>query len=220
LSQAGFSGQNAQTGTAYSVSGTLTSSTIATYTYQGTLSLATQYWWRAYAIDPANGSGWSVASPIRSFYTESPPGVPTLLSPPAGGIGINNTGPFMLAATDPDSDTLKYKIDICTTSNCSSILQTIDQTSSQSGWTDQNAANGTAYSSSASLLANSQTAVFVLPVGTLSPATQYWWRAYSIDPAGTNTWSSASGIQTFTTGTSVVTIGGGVTLSGGVHIGN
>jgi hypothetical protein len=55
---------------------------------------------------------------------------------------------------------------------------------------------------------------------TLSPSTQYWWRAYAIDPAGSNAFSSASSIQSFTTGTSAVNVLGGTKIQGGTKIAN
>ena len=218
-SQTGWSGQDANASTAYATSTVLVSSTIATHTYQAAgLALSTQYWWRASAIDPSGSNSWSALSAIQSFTTQSTPAAPTLLSPGAGASGVSVSEPFTLKSTDADSDYLKYKIDVCITSNCSSILRTIDQTASQTGWILQNANAGTAYTS-APLITNSQTAGYIYQSPLLVPNTQYWWRAYAIDPGGTNTWSAVSGIQTFTTGTNAVRILGGTRILGGIHIG-
>jgi hypothetical protein len=218
-SQTGWTGQDAQTGTAYVGSSTVTSSTMANHTYQApALSLSTQYWWRAYAIDPAGDNTWSAASAIQSFTTQSIPSAPTLVAPASSATGISSMTIFQMRSSDADSDYLRYKIDVCTTSNCSSILRTIDQTSSQTGWAGQDANNATAYSSNSSVNA-SRIAQYTAQT-VLSPNTQYWWRAYAIDPTGTNTWSAASSISTFTTTQNETFLKGGITTPGGIHFGN
>lgn len=219
VSQTGWSGQDAQTGSAYAASSTVTSSTLATHTYQvPALSYGTQYWWRAYAIDPGGSNQWSAASAIATFTTVSPPSPPVLESPINGQTGVDVAGPFRLRSTDNDSDYLRYKIDICSTSNCSAIVRTIDQTASQTGWVSQGANSGTAYVS-APLISDAQIAVHFYQPTLLAPNTQYWWRGYAIDPAGTNTFTAASAISTFTTGVPTVKVQGGTTIRGGTNIG-
>jgi hypothetical protein len=219
-SQAGWSGQDTQTGTAYISGLTLPSSTVATHTYQGpALTGATRYWWRAYAIDPGITNTWSVASAIQSFTTQSPPSAPALISPPSGATNMDNTAPLMLKSGDPDGDALRYKIEICSASDCSGIVRTIDQTQSQTGWMSQDANNATAYAGNAQS-SLSTTAVHMYQSPLLTAGVQYWWRAYAIDPSGSNTWSAASGIQSFTFATPNVISNGGVISSGGVKIGN
>jgi hypothetical protein len=75
--------------------------------------------------------------------------------------------------------------------------------------------SGTAYSSG-------QTAIHTYQAAALTANTQYWWRAYAIDPAGVNAFSSASGIGTFTTQTTAtpqeVHIKGNVNFGGNVII--
>jgi hypothetical protein len=217
-SQTGWSGQDAQTSTAYVASGTVGSSTLASHTYQTpALSLGTQYWWRAYAIDPGGSNTWSEASAIASFITTGPPAAPTLLEPGNGAVA--SLAPmFRLWTTDPNGDYVQYKIEVCSTSNCSAAVRTIDQTSSQTSWTSQDASSATAYSASA-ILTGSQPAVHVYQSPLLSASTQYWWRAYAIDPAGYNQWSAASSIGTFTATASNVKIMGGTSIRGGTRIG-
>lgn len=220
VSQTGWSGQDAQTGSAYAASDAVASSTLATHTYQvPALSYGTQYWWRAYAIDPGGSNLWSASSAVVGFTTISPPAPPVLLNPANGETGVNVAGPFRLRSTDNDSDYLRYKIDVCSTSNCSVIVRTIDQTASQTGWATQGANSGTAYVS-APLIDNAQVAIHNYQTPFLIPNTQYWWRAYAIDPAGTNTFTAASTISTFTTGKPNVRIEGGTKIQGGTRIGN
>ena len=63
-----------------------------------------------------------------------------------------------------------------------------------------------------------QMAVYTYQPAGLAANTQYWWRAYAIDPAGSNVFGPASAIGTFTTAATVksdVNIGGNTTMYGG-----
>lgn len=74
------------------------------------------------------------------------------------------------------------------TVNC----QTFDQTSSQTGWSGQDAETGTAYASGTQATYTVQS--------SLSTNTTYYWRSYAIDPGGSNTWSATQGAPfSFTT---------------------
>ena len=224
-SQTGWSGQDQQTSTAYTLATSAASSTMATHVYQApALTNGTTYYWRAYTIDPGGSNTWSSASSIRSFVYQNnvAPAAPTLISPSSAQTGVNISPLFQLRTTDANNDYLRYKIDVCTTSNCSSILQTIDQSVSQTGWSGQDVQSGTAYAGS-STLTSSTIANYVWQPTALSNNTTYWWRAYAIDPGGINTSSSASSIQSFTTaasGTSQKGITGGTKITGGTRIGN
>ena len=66
-SQAGWSGQDASSSTAYVGSSTLGSSTIATYTFQGALLPNTTYCWQAVAIDPGGTNSWGSNSATQQF---------------------------------------------------------------------------------------------------------------------------------------------------------
>ncbi|MEJ0073176.1 MAG: hypothetical protein WDN27_03820 [Candidatus Saccharibacteria bacterium] len=208
---------------AYAGSPTLASSTLATYTYQApALSLGTQYWWRAYAIDPAGTNTFTVASSIQSFTTDSAPAAPTLVSPANGTTGVSLTPRFDLRTTDADSDYLQYGVQICTTSNCSTVLRTVCQvnaapgicTVTQTGWQDKDQQSAAAYTG-APVITNSTLATYFYGYSDLVPSTQYWWRAYAIDAGGSNTISSASSIWTFTTGANELRIDGGSKILGG-----
>jgi len=209
-SQTGWSGQDQQAGTAYTGNAVITSSTMATHTYQAAaLSFGTQYWWEAFAIDPGGSNTFSSASAIQTFTTTSPPNAPTLVSPLTTGTLLSPI--FQMVATDPDGDYLKYKFDLCSTSNCSSIITTINQVSSQTGWQDQDQQSATAYSSG-------RTTRYQWQGTNLTPNTQYWWRAYAIDPAGTNTFGTVSSIGTFTTGQVQSVLRGGSIIKGGTIV--
>ncbi|MDB5182327.1 MAG: hypothetical protein JWO47_111 [Candidatus Saccharibacteria bacterium] len=216
--QTGWTGQDAGAGsnTAYAGNFVIGSSTLATYTYQGTLTAGTVYCWKADAIDPGGSNSYSTASSTQLFTTNYTPTVPTLTQPVNSSTNVSLTPEFRLYSTDPDNDYLKYKIDVCSTNTCSSIVRTIDQTSLQTGWTGQSVQTANAYTSG-------QTAIHLYQTAALSPSTQYWWRAYAVDPGGIGTFSAASGINTFTTVASatpnqVKISGGNVNIGGGVII--
>ncbi|HSX36523.1 MAG TPA: hypothetical protein VLG13_00140 [Patescibacteria group bacterium] len=222
--------QDRDSGTTYASSTSQPSSTVAKYTYNGSaLSWGATYYWRAWAYDPTYTS-WSLSpSGIQPFTTNFLPSAPTLTKPTASAIGVSTLPELRFFSTDADSsDYLQYWVDICSTSNCSSIVRSICQINtgssvpgtcsspSQTGWTGQNQQSSTAYSAG-------QTAIHTYQPTALTANTQYWWRAYAIDPGGSNTWSSASSIGTFTTQTSAtpptVRIGGSnVNIGGNVII--
>jgi hypothetical protein len=125
-----------------------------------------------------------------------------------------------MIASDTDGDYLRYRIEVCSTSNCSSVVRTIDQTLSQTGWFGQSQQAGTAYSGDPAV---PQVAIHRYQTPALTAGTQYWWRAQVIDPGGLNAWTSLSSISTFTTASGTTTeseIRGGVQLRGGTKIGN
>lgn len=103
--QTGWTGQNAQTGTAY------TSGATATYTIQVPLNTVTTYYWRSYAIDPGGTNMWSTTqvSP-RSFTTTYAPTTPT--APYTLGqtnpTEITSTPTFSAIHNDPDGDAAIY----------------------------------------------------------------------------------------------------------------
>jgi hypothetical protein len=162
---------------------------VVNHDYQlAALSPGTQYWWRAKAIDTLNANLWSSYSSIYSFTTAAVTSAPTFTMPTNGGTGVNVRPEFRLGVTGNISGNLKYKIDVCSTSNCSSIVRTVDETSSETGWTSLGNISGTVTMSHTYLPA------------ALSSATQYWFRGQAIDPTGANAWSAYSSIFSFTTG--------------------
>ena len=159
------------------------------HTYQpSALSPGTQYWWRAAAIDPLNANLWSAYSSIYSFTTAPIPNAPTFTTPTNGATDVNVRPEFQLGVTGDATGNLKYKIDVCSTSNCSSIVRTIDETASETGWTSLGNVSGTYIMSHT-----------YLPTA-LGSLTQYWFRAQAINLGGANQWSAYSSIYSFTTG--------------------
>ena len=136
-----------------------------------------------------------------STVNNTTPAAPTLSAPQNGDTSTSTMPQFQLRTTDADNDYIRYKIEVCSVSDCSNTVRTIDQTLSQTGWSGQDSQSGTAYTGNA-IISSSTMAVHTYQAPALSPDTQYWWRAYAIDPAGTNIFSGASAIQTFTTAAS------------------
>ncbi len=190
-SQTGWSGQNALTSTAYS------SGTQATYTIQSALTYNTTYYWRSYAYDPIGSGGWSnpQASP-RSFTTNNDsPNIPTLDIPLDGATNQSAILSLKTTASDSDLDNIKYKIQICTDVAMTQNCQTIDQTSSQTGWSGQNALTSTAYSSGTQATYTIQSA--------LTYNTTYYWRSYAFNSIQGGLWSSTQvSPKSFTVGNS------------------
>ncbi|HSX37010.1 MAG TPA: hypothetical protein VLG13_02750 [Patescibacteria group bacterium] len=219
-SQTGWSGQDANGGTAYVGSSTITGSTMATYTYQGTLSPGTTYGWQVNAKDPAGTNGLGSPTSCTAFTTSVTPAAPTLSTPASGATGQATTNlAFTLKTTDADNDYLEYKI-LLFQSDCSTPVATFDQTSTQVGWSGQDANGGNAYVGSSSL--GSSTLATYTYAGVLSANTTYCWQAQAKDPGGSNTFGSLSATQLFTTnsGSTMSNIGGGTNIRGGTRFGN
>jgi len=96
---------------------------------------------------------------------------------------------FTMSSTDADSDYLQYKVTICSDANLSVNCIEYDQSSSQTGWTGQNANSNTAYTSGS-------TASFSA-TNTLNYGATYYYKVSVKDPAGTDRWvDSTSGSET------------------------
>jgi hypothetical protein len=126
-----------------------------------------------------------------TVVTNVAPNAPTLSAPASGATGVNPLPQFDLAATDADGDYLRYEI-VLYQSNCSTVVRTIDQTASQTGWSGQDTQGGTAYTSGT-------TATHTYQTPALAAGTTYCWKARAIDPGGLNTFGAYSGTQSFTT---------------------
>lgn len=140
----------------------------------------------------------------------SPPNTPSLDSP-ANGAGNQSVTPALLTtATDPNSDYMRYKIELCENSGMTVNCQTFDQTSSQTGWSGQNTESSTAYTSGTQATYTIQS-----PFANSFP---YYWRSYAIDPYGAATWSSTQGapysFSTIGSNNVVTKIKGGVKIFG------
>ena len=127
---------------------------------------------------------YSSGTPILYDWTitaNDPPNVPTLDSPAHQSTRVEIAPTLKTTATDPESDYVRYKIELCTDLAMTQNCQTFDQTSSQTGWSGQNAESNTAYTSGTQASYTIQT--------PLSHNQTYFWRSYAIDPGGSNTWS-------------------------------
>jgi len=230
-SQSGWSGQDQLNGTAYTGNSVITSSTTATYTYTGLITKGTQYWWQAYAIDPGGSNRWSAASSINSFTTgDATPAAPTLFIPSSSVSGSTVNTTFQVYTSEQNSDYVKYWIDVCSDSACNTIVRSICQqstgtgvpdggacTASQTGWAGQNTQAGAAYTASPTLT-SSRIASYSYQAPLLTVNTVYWWRAYAVDPGGSNTWSGSSAIQSFNTIQNNTQIQGTVKFQGNVRL--
>jgi hypothetical protein len=177
--------------------------------YDNGAPAGTTYCLRTVKSDGTALDSYSFYPQITTASTNSPPSAPTLSAPSSGATNVSTTPTFSLSTTDPDSDAVTYRIYLYQ-SDCSTVVGTspFAQASSGTGWD-----NGTtAYTSGATANYTYQ--------GTLSNNTQYCWKADAVDPAGSNTYGSASATQSFTTAaaSSSVNIGGGTTIRGGTAI--
>ena len=130
--------------------------------------------------DPAVSA--SLTSVTLDYVSNSAPNTPTLDSPSDTATNQSLTPQLKTTTTDSDSDYVRYKILLCKDSDMSVSCQTFDQTSSQTGWSGQNTESNTAYTSGTQATYTIQSA--------LDTGTTYYWKSYSIDPAGITMWSS------------------------------
>lgn len=220
VSQTGWSGQDSQTGTAYVVAATLAGSTLASHAFQSpALDPATTYYWRGYAIAPGLANAWGPASTVGSFTTAAPAATPTLINPIGAYSQTGSPSPvmFQLYTADGNSDYVQYKFDICSTSNCSVILETIDQSSLLTNWRAMDANAGAAYVA-APAVTRSTIASYLYQGTQLNGTGPYYWRAYARDPAGSNVWSAASATQSFSFTDATTRIIGGTKITGGTKV--
>lgn len=129
VSQTGWSGQDAEAGTAYA------SGTQATYTLQSSLSVGTIYYWRSYAIDPGGTNTWSsTQATVYSFTTNFTPIAPTnfLTEGKTNPTEVTDLTPeFSAIYRDPDSADVAdyYRVQVDDDSGFSSILWDSGKTS-------------------------------------------------------------------------------------------
>lgn len=96
---------------------------------------------------------------------------------------------FAMSSTDADGDYLQYKTTICEDSLLQRACTVYDQTSSQTGWTGQDANSNTAYASG--------TSASFSTTNNLKYGTTYYYKVSVIDPDGANRWiDSTSGSAT------------------------
>jgi hypothetical protein len=107
---------------------------------------------------------------------------PVLNVPADGAVSVILLPSFTTTSTDPNGDYLQYMIQLCTNVLMTLNCQTFDQTSSQTGWSNQNTQGNTAYISG-------NAATYTLS-SSLNRASTYYWRSYAKDPGGSNAWSA------------------------------
>ena len=187
-SQVGWSGQNTTIG----ATSAYTPGTVAAFIPTSQLSSGTVYYWQSQAIDPSGSNLWSSPqSTPWSFTTSYAPSIPN-------NVPINpNQLPkvsFSLSAIDADSDYLLYQITLCKDMAMSIGCTTFDQTSTQIGWSGQDAGIG-----NTSAFASGTLATYSIQT-TLALNSTYYWKSAAIDPLGTNTWGpTQSSPSSFTT---------------------
>lgn len=120
----------------------------------------------------------SFTSLTLDYTSNTAPNLPTLDSPTNTATSQPLLAVLKTTATDNDSDTIKYKIVVCTDSGMSTGCKTFDQTSTTTGW------------SAASYASGVQGIYTIQAADILSAGTVYYWKSYAIDPSGTNTWSA------------------------------
>lgn len=129
---------------------------------------------------------------VDDIQTNSSPNSPTLLLPVNNGTTQSFTPTFKTVTTDPESEDVQYKINLCTDSAMSVGCSIFSQVTSQTGWSGQNVGTS-AYSSGT-------TATYILPIGSsLASATVYYWNSAAIDPSGSNVFGNTSPTWSFTT---------------------
>ena len=128
-----------------------------------------------------NGAATYGGTSATDLTPNQSPTAPTLASP-NDGVFINSVTPTLSASfADPDTlDFGKLTFEVCADGSCSTSLGTFDSTATN--------------------LNVGQSGSAAVPVGfNLQTATQYWWRAKSVDSSNAN--SSFSSTRTFTVDT-------------------
>lgn len=116
-----------------------------------------------------------------NYVSQTAPNTPTLDSP-ADRAKTTLSPQLKTTADDGELDNLQYKIILCENSTMNYKCQTFDQTSSQTGWSGQDAESSTMYASGTQATYTIQT--------PLEAGGVYYWKSYAIDPNGINEWSS------------------------------
>ncbi len=185
--------------------GSYTASTSATFAMSEIIYSSTQYF-RIQTIDNAD----NISEPVTLFSYNYYNGSFSLQTPASGVTGVS-TAPEFRITSDDTTGTMKFKLQVCSDSACTSAIRTVDQTASTVSWSSQLQHPS---------VGATTVAMHQYQTPALAANTQYWWRAATIMPAGS--WSAWSATQAFTTGSGAqldgVNIGGGVTINGNTNI--
>lgn len=146
--------------------------------------------WRA--ILSATSSSFPTLLQVGATVNHAPIAPSSAAFTPTNGSSLSTFQPTLtFSTTDSDGDALQYQLQIDTVNTFASPqLQTITQSSSQAGWSGQDALSATGYLSGT---VATYTMPSALPNGT------YYWRVRAIDPNGTVSYGAYSSAASFTT---------------------
>jgi methionine-rich copper-binding protein CopC len=133
------------------------------------------YQWQAFVYD---GKQWSAGSESRTLIVNSAPSAPELLEP-AGNSFVSHTPTFRLRATDPNGDSLQFKIVV---KQAGQVVATFDQSADATGWSKSGYASG-------------EEAVFTVPTDASLATGAYQWQAFATDG---RQWGNGSWERSFT----------------------
>lgn len=167
----------------------------------------------------ANGAAATCTYPSIESFTSSPQ-APIIYAPLNGDTNVADSPVIQLRTSDQQADYVQYVIEWCPTNSwpCPAGGGSFDQTSSQTGWSEQDANSSTAYKTSSISESGSSMGEYSVSPGVLQPNTTYYLRAKAIDPGGSNTFSAYSSTYNFTTASQDVRIQGGTVINGGTVI--
>lgn len=154
---------------------------------------------------------------VASSSPNEPPSSPNLIFPADGSTDVSVLPEFQLRTTDQNADYIDYNIQIFSGTSCGTLLTTANESSSTAGWLNEDANSSTAYNGGVGIN-DSSVATYQYGPTPLSPNVAYSWDARAIDPGGSDTYSSYSTCQSFTTTSSEVDIQGSTNINGGTTI--
>lgn len=165
------------------------------------------------------GSRTTCTYPSMESFSAAPQ-APTIYVPLNGDTGTADAPIIQLRSLDEFTNYVQYVIQWCPSNSwpCPSGGGSFDQTATQSGWSNQDADSGLAYNTSSVAEVDSTMGEYQVSPGVFTPNTTYYLRAESIDPGGSDTFSSFSSTVSFTTAPQDVRIQGGTTINGGTTI--
>jgi len=132
----------------------------------------------------------ALSSVTADYIVNIAPYTPALIAPVDTATGQDLTPIFTMSTTDYEGDYVQYKLQIATDVGFTQNVQTFDQTSSQTGWTNQDTQSGTAYLSGSQATYTAQS--------NLLFGTTYYVRVYATDLGGSLEWSVVSPTTSFT----------------------
>ncbi len=163
--------------------------TTATSTGDSGLTVAVTYYYRVQGVNATGNGAFSASSSVTT--ADAAPGAPSQDSPLAASQNATTSAVFLMTATEADNDNLQYKVTIYSNAGCTTVIQTNDQSASQTGWSGQNASSSMEYTAGTQGIYTTQSA--------LTANTTYYWRASAKDPEGANTWTNSATCNSFTT---------------------